>query len=53
MKDIKDKSDDLRNKGKKILGLRRDIKMLNSENVRLKQAMDTETAIERECEARL
>jgi len=50
MKDIKDKSDELKSKGREILNLRKNITMVKSENVRLVQAMQAEDMIQMECE---
>jgi hypothetical protein len=48
IKDIKDKSEDLKTKGREIIQLRKDITGLKLENQRLSQAGQTEEAIERE-----
>lgn len=52
MKDIKDKSDELKSKGREILNLRKNITMVKSENVRLVHAMHAEDMIQMECEQR-
>ena len=52
MKDIKDKSDELKSQGKEILSLRKDINVIKQENTRLLHAMHTEEVIEREVEKR-
>ena len=52
VKDIKDKSDELKSQGKEILSLRKEINVIKQENTRLLHAMHTEEVIEREVEKR-
>ncbi len=49
-KDINDKSDDLKMKGKEILELRASIKQLKKENYKIHQRLNAEEAVERDVE---
>ncbi len=50
VKDINDKSDDLKVKGTEILELRQSIKQLKLENFKLHQKQEAEESVEREVE---
>ena len=52
VKDIQEKSEELKTTGREILNLRKDLNALKQENVRLKHALHTEDVIEAEAERR-
>lgn len=53
MKDINDKSDELKKQGREILSVRKELNVLRQENSRLTHALKTEEAIESEIAKRM